>query len=44
MADNNTILSIWKEKKALLATLEKDLEKAIGWFRRNNLTDNPEKF
>ena len=43
MVDNNTILSIWKEKKALLTTLEKDLKKDIDWFRQNNMTDNSEK-
>ena len=25
-------------------TLEKDSEKAIDWFRRNNMIVNPEKF
>ena len=43
-ADNNTISSISKEKQALLTTLEKDSEKAIDWFRRNNMIVNPEKF
>ena len=43
-ADDNTISSISKEKQALLRTLGKDLEKAIDWFRRNNMTVNSEKF
>ena len=43
-ADDNTISSISKEKQALLTTLEKDSEKAIDWFRRNNMIVKPEKF
>ena len=35
--DNNTIPSISREKKAPLTTLEKDLERDIYWFRRNNM-------
>ena len=42
--DDNTISSISKEKEALLTTLEKDSEKAIDWFRRNNMIVKPEKF
>ena len=37
-ADDNTISSISREKEALLTTLGKDSEKAIHWFRRNNMT------
>ena len=44
MADNNTISSISKEKEALLTTLEKESEKAVDWFRRNDMIVNPEKF
>ena len=43
-ADDNTISSISKEKEALLKTLEKESEKAVDWFRRNNMIVNPEKF
>ena len=43
-ADDNTISSISKEKQALLTTLEKDSEKAIDWFRQNNMIVNPQKF
>ena len=43
-ADDNTISSISKEKEALLTTLEKESQKAADWFRRNNMTVNPEKF
>ena len=43
-ADDNTISSISKEKQALLTTLEKDSEKAIDWFRQNNMIINPEMF
>ena len=43
-ADDNTISSISKEKEALLTTLEKESEKAVDWFRRNNMIVNPEKF
>ena len=43
-ADDNTISSISKEKEALLTTLEKESEKVVDWFRRNNMIVNPEKF
>ena len=43
-ADDNTISSISKEKEALLTTLEKESEKAVDWFRRNNMIVNPEEF
>ena len=43
-ADDNTISSISKEKETLLTTLEKESEKAVDWFRRNNMIVNPEKF
>ena len=42
-ADDNIISSISKEKEAL-TTLEKESEKAVDWFRRNNMIVNPEKF
>ena len=41
---DNTISSISREKEALLTTLEKESENAVGWFRRNNMIVNPEKF
>ena len=43
-ADDSTISSISKEKEILLKTLEKDSEKPIDWFRRNNMIVNPAKF
>ena len=43
-ADDNTISSISKEKEALLTTLEKDSQKAVDWFRLNDIIVNPEKF
>ena len=43
-ADNNTISPISKEKEPLLTTSEKDSEKAIKWFRQNNMIVNPKKF
>ena len=42
-AGDNIISSISKEKEALPTTLEKDLEKAIDWFRQNYMIVNPEK-
>ena len=42
--DDNTISSISKEKEALLTTLEKDSQKAVDWFRLNDIIVNPEKF
>ena len=44
VADDNTISSISREKEAPLTTLENVSEKAIDWFWRNNMIDNPEKF
>ena len=41
---NDIISLISKEKEALLTTLEKDSEKAIDWFRRNNMIADSEKF
>ena len=43
-ADDNTISSISVEKEALRTTLEKVSEKAIDWFRRNNMIVNPNTF
>ena len=43
-ANDNTISSILKEKEALLTTLEKDSQKAVDWFRLNDIIVNPEKF
>ena len=43
-ADDNTISSISKEKEALLTTLEKDSQKAVDWFRLNDIIVNPAKF
>ena len=43
-ADNKTISLISKEKEALLATLEKESEKAVDWFRQSNMIVNPEEF
>ena len=43
-ADDNTISSISKEKEVLLTTLEKESEKAVDWFSRNNMIVNPENF
>ena len=43
-ADNKTISLISKEKEALLATLEKESEKAVDWFRQSNMIVNPKEF
>ena len=42
--DDNTISSISTEKEALLTTLEKDSQKAVDWFRLNDIIVNPAKF
>ena len=43
-ADDNTISLISIEREALLTTLEKVSEKAIDWFRQNNMIVNPKTF